>query len=193
MPSVERWDGYFFRIAGTVASNSRCYSRKIGAIIVKDKRILGTGYNGPAAGIPHCEERFRKDSAVVEKLQVKGIMPPEHPVCPRRFLGYESGEGMDLCPAGHAEVNAITNAARVGTNLSGAVMYVTCPIPCSDCLNAIINAGITEVVCTHFEVYDRPSYWILKTTNITIRNYEGAIYKPGGALLYRVTKDGEHA
>lgn len=103
-------------------------------------------------------------------------MPPEHPVCPRRFLGYGSGEGKKFCTAGHAEVNCITNAARYGTKLDGATMYVSCAIPCSNCLNAIINAGITEVVCTHFEVYDVPSYWILKTAPLTVRNYEGLVY-----------------
>lgn len=193
MPKVTRWDSYFFRICGVVASNSRCLSRKIGAVIAKNNRVLATGYNGPAAGVGHCDERFRKDSTIIEQLRVKGIMTPEHPVCPRRFLGFESGEGKKYCVAGHAEQNCITNAARYGTCLDGATMYVGCPIPCSSCLNAIINAGIVEVVCTHFEVYDVPSFWILKTAPLKVRNYEGLLYSSDGALLYNETKDGNDA
>lgn len=173
---VERWDGYFFRVCGVVSSNSRCLSRKIGAVLVRDKSIIATGYNGPARGVPHCEERYTKDILMTEQRVLRDAEPPEHKVCPRRFLGFESGEGLSFCTAGHAEANCITNAARMGTNTAGATLYVSCPIPCSHCLNAIINAGIVEVVCTHFELYDKTSAFIIKSSGLRVRTYDGVVF-----------------
>ena len=155
---MNQWDEYFFEICIAVAKNSKCLSRKIGAIIVRDKTIISTGKNGPPKGVPHCDE-------------ATGYCE-----CPRRRAGYKSGEGLEYCPAGHAERNAIVNAARVGISIDGATMYMTCSIPCKDCLIEIINSGIQEIVVTGFTFYDNLSMWLLSESDLKVRDYEGNIW-----------------
>lgn len=119
------WDEYFMELAKMASTRSTCLSRKVGTIIVKDKSIISTGYNGPARGVSHCEElggclrRAKKD--------------------------YKSGAYLELCPASHAEQNAIALAARNGTSTMDGTIYVT-TFPCKDCMNSIINAGIKRIV-----------------------------------------------
>lgn len=147
------WDKYFLHIAEMVRRQSKCYSRQIGAVLVRDKSIISTGYNGVARGIPHCEARN----------------PNEQRACPRWVQGYSSGEGLHLCLAAHAEVNAILNAARMGVCTKGATLYCTCGIPCKNCLGALINAGIVEIVCTSGDYYDDLSPWLLENSDIKVR------------------------
>ncbi len=116
------WDEYFSQIAGQVASRSTCLRRQVGAVLVKDKRILSTGYNGAPRGITHCTEAG----------------------CLREELGVPSGERHELCRALHAEQNAIAQAALHGVKIEGAALYCTHQ-PCSLCAKMIINAGIVEV------------------------------------------------
>lgn len=121
------WDSYFFGIADAVSVKSHCLSRKVGAIAVRQGRfVVATGYNGPPSGYPHCEGE----------------------ICPRHKLGYKSGHGLELCPAAHAELNVLIEAARLGVTLEKCVLYLTGPSPCRECAKAIVNAGITEVVFT---------------------------------------------
>jgi dCMP deaminase len=89
-------------------------------------------------------------------------------------LGYKSGEGLDLCVAGHAERNALINAARNGIAVKGTTIYMNCPIPCKDCLIEIINAGISEIVVTEQSFYDETSKYILDnlTTNLIVRTFK---------------------
>lgn len=158
------WDQYFYDICCTVAKKSNCMSRKVGAIIVSDNSILCTGYNGPARGGIHCCDR--KD--------IHGY-DGKSGVCPRRFLGFKSGEGLDLCPAVHGEVNAIVNAARHGVKAQGTTMYMNCTVPCYRCLITIINAGIKEIVVTGMEYYDELAPYILHGNslgNLYVRKYE---------------------
>ncbi len=110
------------KIAELVASRSTCLRRSVGAIIVKDKRILATGYNGAPAGIEHC--------AVVG--------------CLRQQMGVASGERHELCRGIHAEQNAIIQAAYHGVAIRGASLYCT-NLPCSICAKMIINAGIEKI------------------------------------------------
>lgn len=117
------WDEYFMEIAKLVASRSTCLRRKVGALIVKDRRILSTGYNGTPKGLRHCEE--------VECLREKKKIP--------------SGERHELCRGLHAEQNALIQAALYGVSPSGAVIYCTHQ-PCSICAKMLINAGIVEIV-----------------------------------------------
>lgn len=168
-----RWDQYFLRIAKEVASNSKCLSRQIGAILVRDKSILSTGYNGPPRGVPHCNERYACDEYLMGLLeQAHGTTPLDVNVCPRKQLGYRSGEGLSLCIASHAEVNTINNAARNGTSTLGATMYLSCDIlPCKSCLCEIINSGIREVVVVDHQPYDQTSLYILKHSGLKIRTY----------------------
>ena len=117
------WDEYFMQIAEVVAKRSTCLRRQIGAVIVKDKRILSTGYNGPPSGLAHCLELG----------------------CMREELGVPSGTRHELCRALHSEQNAIVQAALYGVATTGAMLYCTHQ-PCSLCAKMLINAGIGRVV-----------------------------------------------
>lgn len=156
------WDDYFLRICNTVALNSKCLSRKIGAILVRDKKIFSSGYNGPPIGMSHCNERYVHDN-----LTNKGYRPRE--ICPRIMAGYKSGEGLHLCPAGHAERNAINNAASLGISTKGSKMYMNCGIPCKDCLIEIIKAEVEEVICTGLVYYDNLSRTILEDSGVKLK------------------------
>jgi dCMP deaminase len=147
---MSKWDKYYLGICNAVASNSKCISRKIGAILVRDRVVICTGYNGPPRGVAHCEGD----------------------VCPRRVRGYASGEGLHLCPAAHAERNAIIQAARLGICTMGATLYLNTQVPCKDCLIELINAGITEVVCTEIKMYDYLSGAIIKQCDLKIREFQ---------------------
>jgi dCMP deaminase len=118
------WDEYFMKIAEDVATRSTCIRRSVGAIIVKEKRILATGYNGAPTDISHCT--------------------PE--TCLRTKYNVPSGERHELCRGLHAEQNAIIQAAYHGASIKGAVIYVTHQ-PCSICTKMLINAGIKKVIC----------------------------------------------
>lgn len=117
------WDEYFMQIVDLVKTRSTCLRRQVGALIVKDKRILASGYNGAPAGVSHCEEVG----------------------CLREQLNVPSGTRHELCRAIHAEQNAIVQAAYSGTSVKGATMYVSLQ-PCSLCAKLMINAGIVKLV-----------------------------------------------
>lgn len=117
------WDTYFMRITKLVATRSSCLRRSVGAVLVKDKRILATGYNGAPAGMAHCEEAG----------------------CLRDQLHIPSGERHELCRGLHAEQNAIIQAARQGAEIKDSTLYCT-TAPCSLCAKMLINAGVTRIV-----------------------------------------------
>jgi dCMP deaminase len=117
------WEIYFMQITELVASRSTCIRRAVGAIIVKDKRILSTGYNGAPSGIRHC-------------LDIG---------CLREELKVASGERHELCRGIHAEQNAIIQAAFHGVSIRGATLFCT-NLPCSICAKMIINAGIEQII-----------------------------------------------
>lgn len=175
MSNLAKWDQRFYRICCELASWSSCLSRQIGAILVRDKTIIATGYNGVPRGLPHCgAERRKSDIALFHRLSDDTFEPVygDDTMCPRQRLGYSSGDGLFLCPAAHAEDNCISNAARTGVVTMGATMYVTCEIPCKNCLGKIINAGIVEIVCISLDTYDELSKWILKESKLKVRLYE---------------------
>lgn len=124
VPNDQRpsWDAYFMEIAALVAKRSTCMRRIVGAVVVKDRRILSTGYNGAPSGIAHCVE--------------KG--------CLRETMKIESGQRHELCRGIHAEQNAIIQAAYHGVSIQGGVLYCT-NLPCSICTKMLINAGIAEI------------------------------------------------
>ena len=169
------WDQYFLNICDVVSENSKCYSRKVGAIIVKDKSIISTGYNGPPRGVPPCDERYNNmlDTSLVQQFIKDGI-PYRTGIknCPRRILNLKSGQGLEWCIAGHGERNALINAARVGVAVKDCIMYMNCPVPCSPCLVEIINAGISEIVITSFEHYDLMSKYLIEQSKLKVRKYE---------------------
>ncbi len=118
------WDEYFMQIAEIVKTRSTCLRRQVGALIVKDNRIITTGYNGAPEGIRHCSDLGS---------------------CLRSELKIPSGERHELCRALHAEQNAIIQAAKIGVSTQGATMYVTLQ-PCVICAKMVINAGIKKIV-----------------------------------------------
>lgn len=117
------WDEYFMQITQLVAKRSTCLRRKVGAILVRDKRILCTGYNGPPRGLAHCSEVG----------------------CLRDKLGIPSGERQEICRGLHAEQNAIIQAALYGISIKDSILYCTHQ-PCITCSKMIINAGIKKII-----------------------------------------------
>ena len=170
--SESRWDRYFHKICVSVASKSSCMSRQIGGILVKDKSIVSTGYNGAPRGVPHCgEERLLSDPILCEALSEEE--PPKvNTTCPRKILGYKSGEGMQWCPAQHAEENCVSNAARLGVSVLGSTLYMNSVIPCQKCYGTLINAGIAEIVVDVDKLYDPHTQFIINTSDIEIRSFE---------------------
>ncbi|AMK13063.1 CMP/dCMP deaminase zinc-binding protein [methanogenic archaeon mixed culture ISO4-G1] len=141
-------DEYFMEMAQLVSSRSTCMRRKVGAVIVKEKRVLSTGYNGSPKGTKHCEELG----------------------CIRVKLNVPSGTRHELCRGVHAEQNAVTQAAYFGVSVDGATIY-TSTYPCSMCAKILINAGIKEIV--YSEGYaDDLSKELLTEAGIKIREYK---------------------
>jgi len=136
------WDEYFSKIAEDVAKRSTCIRHKYGAVIVNDKHeIIATGYNGVIRGAPHCDEI----GCIKDKLNIK------------------SGRGHEICPAVHAEQNALIQA---GKNSRGATMYVNA-FPCKICARLIVNSGIKKVVISG-NYTDEEGLEILKGAGIEV-------------------------
>lgn len=146
-----KWDHRFMEMSDTVAGWSSCFqqNRKMGAVIVKDKRILTTGYNGAPQGIKTCMERGE---------------------CLRRKLNIPSGTRAELCYAVHAEQNAMIQAARMGVSVAGATIYVTYS-PCIICARLIINAGIVKVVY-RYDYPDDFSKELLKEAGVELVKFD---------------------
>jgi len=117
------WDTYFMDITCLVAKRSTCLRRAVGAVLVKDRRLLATGYNGAPSQVRHCAETG----------------------CLRQQLNVPSGERHELCRGIHAEQNAIIQAAYHGVSIKGASLFCT-NLPCAICAKMIINAGIVRIV-----------------------------------------------
>jgi len=176
---MNRWDKYFHNICESVASKSPCLSRQIGAILIRDHSIVSTGYNGPPRGVPHCgHERFMKDKELSKLLtssrdykEIWGVSDINN-TCPRRLLQYDSGTHMELCPAQHAEENAVSNAARLGVSVLGTTLYMNSIIPCQKCYGTLINAGIVEIVVDNAKVYDQYTNFLINNSSIVIREFK---------------------
>ncbi len=131
---------------------STCLSRQVGAVIIKDKQIIATGYNGAPAGAIHCTDIG---------------------YCERKNRGIPSGQGLELCRAGHAEANAINQCAKHGTSCNGATLYVTTQ-PCVFCCIHLIQAGIKKVVFKG-EYPTGLGLQLLKEADIQYLRYEEAL------------------
>ena len=148
-------DEYFMSLAYLAAERSTCTRRKVGAVIVKDNRVIATGYNGVPSGMPHCDRMG----------------------CLREDLGVPSGERHELCLGIHAEQNALLQAARFGIAVDGSTMYITTR-PCSVCARMIANSGIKRVVYSEYYP-DELSDFILRMCNIKVdvlemKDHEGS-------------------
>lgn len=140
-------DEYFMEMANLVSQRSTCVRRKVGAVIVKDKRVLTTGYNGSPRGTAHCEDLG----------------------CIREQMKIPSGTRHELCRGVHAEQNAVIQAAYFGVSIKDATIYTT-TFPCSMCAKILINAGIHEVVYSD-DYVDDLSKKLFDETNVIVRRY----------------------
>ena len=159
---MDKWDNRFMDMANLVAQWSSCYqpNRQIGAVIVMNKRIVATGYNGAPAGIPSCKEKGE---------------------CMRRRLGIPSGQQGQLCYAIHAEQNAIIQAARMGIAIEGATLYCTHQ-PCSICMRIIINAGIVRLVyCDPYP--DEFTFTLVRESGIRFEQYQPSEELPSDGTI----------
>lgn len=140
------WDQYFMDIAQMVAARSNCSRRQVAAVLVKDCRIISTGYNGTPRGVRNCSDGG----------------------CPRCNSDTPSGHGLHECLCSHAEENSIVQAAYHGIAVKGATLYTTFS-PCLQCAKMIINAGIVEVVYHQRYSIDDVSTRLLKEAGVIIR------------------------
>lgn len=142
------WNTYFMNIAQMVALRSNCMKRKVAAVLVKDQRIISTGYNGTPRGIKNCNEGG----------------------CPRCSHFGKSGTNLDACVCSHAEENAIVQSAYHGVSVKGATIYTTFS-PCLNCTKMIINAGITDVIYNVAYPMEDSSTRLLKEAGITVTQH----------------------
>ncbi|MDR1378813.1 MAG: cytidine/deoxycytidylate deaminase family protein [Synergistaceae bacterium] len=141
------WDTYFIAIAMMAATRSTCLRRQVGAVIVQNRQIISTGYNGAPSRTAHCMEVG----------------------CLREILDVPSGERQEMCRGSHAESNAIAQAARMGIATDGGALYCTCE-PCSLCTKVILNAGIARVV--YMESYpDKLAVELRKETQVVFEPF----------------------
>jgi dCMP deaminase len=152
-PEVKRptWDEYFMMLAKLAASRSTCVSRPTGSVIVKDRQILATGYNGALPGQGHCVDEGR---------------------CFRRSVEWPEATKYDMCRSAHAEANAIALGAKKGVSLEGATIYCTLE-PCITCAKLIVMSGISRVVyefAYESPIPERDRYWkdVLATSHTTV-------------------------
>ncbi|MFA5430232.1 MAG: cytidine/deoxycytidylate deaminase family protein [Candidatus Omnitrophota bacterium] len=144
-PQRPSWDEYFLELAQLVSKRTTCLRRAVGAVLVKNKRILATGYNGAPSGLKHCSQTG----------------------CMREKMNIPSGQRHELCRGLHAEQNVLLQAALHGIGTRGSVIYITHQ-PCVICAKMLINAGIAEVV-TCGEYPDENARKFLKEAGIKVR------------------------
>jgi dCMP deaminase len=145
------WDEYFMMLAKLTASRSTCLSRPTGAVVVKDRQVLTSGYNGSLPGEAHCTDEEQ---------------------CFRRSMAWSEEVKYDMCRSAHAEANAIALAAKKGVPLEGGIIYCTLE-PCITCAKLIIMSGITRVIYEHgydSPIPDRDRYWksVLSSSHVTV-------------------------
>ena len=143
------WDNYFMKIADDVAERAICVKRKVGAVIVKDNRILSTGYNGAPKGFDHCTED----------------------TCLRKQMHVPSGQRHELCRGLHAEQNAIIQAAVHGVSIQGGTLYCNYQ-PCVICVKMLLNAGLVRIVYSG-GYPDELAMQMLKESKLKVSKFEG--------------------
>lgn len=151
------WDEYFMNIAHTVKQRATCLTRQVGAVLVKDKRITATGYNGTPMRTRNCNENGCER-------------------CNNRITGsIKSGQDLDKCSCCHAEENSIVQSALHGNSTKGSTLYTTF-VPCTQCAKMIINAGIVKVVASE-NYADELGTKLLKEAGIELAKYNGTVKK----------------
>jgi dCMP deaminase len=147
------WDEYFMEMAKLAGRRSTCLRRQTGAVLVRDNRVVATGYNGAPKGLPHCAEVG----------------------CMREALKVPSGQRHELCRGLHAEQNAIIQAAVFGVSTKGATLYTT-TYPCSICAKMIINAEVAEVVYDD-DYEDDLAKELLSRAGVKVRRFRSSSVK----------------
>ena len=187
------WDEWYHELCTVVAKKAQCLSRKIGSVLVKDGTVVSTGYNGPPRGVQTCDLRWTNDPELLKAYNknvtakgrsdkiLKAIYEYEgiykdhfEGICPRYIpeMGFKSGQGLEWCVAGHAERNALINAARNGIATKGTILYMDCGMPCTPCMVEIINAGVIEIVVTKPDFYDESAKYVLDQSDLKWRIYD---------------------
>ena len=136
------WDEFFLYMCRLFGKRTNCLSKQVGCVIVKDKRVIASGYNGNIPKHPHCTESG----------------------CYKRLQGFKTGD-FNCCRAIHAEVNALTHAAKQGVSVEGSVMYCSY-LPCWSCYKQIMAAGIKKIIAEHDYPTDNFEYESLKKTEL---------------------------
>ena len=158
---------YYMNIAVAVSLRSTCMRRKVGAVIVKDNRILSTGYNGAPSGLPNCIDNCER--------------------CYRSAHNIPSGQLLDMCYAVHAEQNAIMNALKTGEELKGAVLYVN-TYPCATCFKLTVQAGIKEVY--YIDEYENEfTKGMAEEAGVKLVKMDGSIYRTPVGSSVKTTND----
>lgn len=172
--SIQDWHLRMMDAAKYFGTWSKCLSRQIGAVIVEDKTIISSGYNGPPRGVSECHtvqglrNFIKAHGSGLKGPDIKRLGDNWGKQCPRQILGLPSGTGLEYCIAGHAEANAIANAARKGVEVKGAAMYCYCPLPCMGCAKMIIGAGIDVVFHIKGLDYDPVSRPMLEEAGVKL-------------------------
>lgn len=154
MTDRPNYDEYFMSMAYLAATRSTCLRRQVGAVLVKNKHVLATGYNGPPKGMKHCDETG----------------------CLRDELNVPSGERHEICRGLHAEQNAIIQAAVFGISIDESVIYIT-NTPCVVCAKMLINAGVKEIIYGG-EYPDDLARQMIEESHLKIRQFHGRIINP---------------
>ena len=171
------WHQYFMAVAKLIATRSTCNSRPTGAVVVKDKQILATGYNGAPAGARHCLGEFNPDGA---------------PYCHSRDMGAGEQAKYNYCRSSHAEANAVAQAARRGVSIEEASVYVTLA-PCYVCTKLLAAARIRHI---YFEMEyesadgERDNYWRGAFREIGIETWQKIALLPENTTVFRAAFSG---
>ncbi len=154
-------DKELLRLARLEAKKARCLGTHIGAVIVKNGKLLGKGCNGPPTACDSCDLRCIKDPYITNFERI----------CPRKEYNFTSGGGLEICPAIHAEQKAIHDCFQNGNSPEGALIAMTCGVPCSRCFASILDVGIKEIIVTSLHFYDIASKWLMLNSRIHVRTF----------------------
>jgi dCMP deaminase len=184
------WTEEWLKVAADISLKSTCLSIQRGCVIVLDNILVSSGYNGPPSNFPHCDTTEHREMllsttnirdvyyGINQKLlgaEFRNIFLTHLNVCPRKLIGFRSGEGLDFCSAAHCETNAISLAAKIGRSVNNGIMYCNFhDISCRECAKLIKNAGIKKVVLADEpRIYLQPGITgaqILKASNVEVIN-----------------------
>lgn len=175
---IENWviknASYYINIAREVSkTRKRCLSRSIGSVLARNDSLLSTGFNGPPRGVPMCDEWGGNWESTIYTNNCSATSKK----CPRKILGYASGQGLNFCPSVHAERNSLLSCARMGISTMDSVMFLTCGTPCKDCMIEIIQAGVKVIVVSVINsLYDDLSRRIAEKVKLPVIGLNSGLF-----------------